>query len=200
MKKRTIKELELCIFEIGRFSDKIWAWEQQLFEKSGKNGMIPVCFLQSLFFFSGTRAGYFWQSGRFLTKYEHESFGFFMKSRKIRVWEQCLFDREEVYLTKYWHETISFFMKNRVTMAWEYFVFDLIITKYGHESSSFYMKNQGKLAWEQFVFVFVRGDVIITKYGHGASGFLWKIGKKGIRAVCFCRNGRLFSKMWAWEP
>ena len=25
MKMRKIKELELCIFEIGRFSDKIWA-------------------------------------------------------------------------------------------------------------------------------------------------------------------------------
>ena len=148
---RKIKELELCIFEIGRFSDKIWAWEQQLFEKSGKIGIIPVCFLQSLvFFFRVQEQGIFDRVDVFLTKYELESFGFFMKSRKIRLWG--LFGREEVYLTKYGHERISFFMKNRETMAWEYFVFDLIITKYGHESSSFFMKNQGKLAWEQFFF------------------------------------------------
>ena len=85
MKMRKIKELELCIFEIGRFSDKIWAWEQQLFEKSGKIGIIPVCFLQSLVFFSGTRAGYFWQSGRFFDKIWAWELWFFHEKSENKV-------------------------------------------------------------------------------------------------------------------
>ena len=127
------------------------------------------------FFFRVQEQGIFDRVDVFLTKYELESFGFFMKSRKIRLWG--LFGREEVYLTKYGHERISFFMKNRETMAWEYFVFDLIITKYGHESSSFFMKNQGKVAWEQFFFFFQRG-CYYHKIWAWSFGFFMKNRKK----------------------
>ena len=90
-------------------------------------------------------------------------------------------------------------MKNRETMAWEYFVFDLIIQNMGMRDVVFLWKIARKWHESNFFF-FVGGDVIITKYGHGASGFSWKIGKKGIRAVCFCQSEHLYSKIWAWEP
>ena len=88
-------------------------------------------------------------------------------------------------------------MKNRETMAWEYFVFDLIIQNM-YERCSFFYEKLGEN--DMRALFFVGGDVIITKYGHGASGFSWKIGKKGIRAVCFCQSEHLYSKIWAWEP
>ena len=78
--------------------------------------MITVCFFtEFVFFFRVQEQVIFDRVDVFLTKYELESFGFFTKSRKIRLWG--LFGREEVYLTKYGHERISFFMKNRETMA-----------------------------------------------------------------------------------
>ena len=110
-----------CLLKNGRFFEEKYAWEQLFFSKRLKKKGYPIDFFDPEYYSVVLRELTF-----FLTKYGHDSMGFFMKNlKKNDIREPCFWENGR-FFRKYGHESDDFSVKNRKKRA-SYWLFWIIL-------------------------------------------------------------------------
>ena len=128
----------------------------------------------------------FYRINVFLTKYGHDSKGFFMKNPDTMTWEYRVFERMDVFLRKYGNESIVFYFLREWMFFWQSMgMWAVIFTKkFGKRAPSTF--------WQIIYCSFDRIYVFLTKNRHDSRGFFMKIWIIWYESTVFLRELTFF--------